>query len=147
MRVTLPDAVTDLYQAYADKQGKPLDVILADRLKRTASVAPGTRVVFVSGAALEAIETRVGGGQITTAEELRTRIDRLASISFMGRDLQLSPNQLEELAKRAERQGKSIDDLILDIWRTLRDDFFYSQGGGEAVIAMDAPPIAHAGVE
>lgn len=140
MRVTLPDSVVDLYQAYADQSGKSLDSVIADRLKRTAVVPHGSRMVFVGGDPLDRLEAKLGGGSITTADDLARRVERLAGITFMGKDLQLSPNQLEELAQRAERQGKSIDDLITDIWAHLRDNFFYTSGGGEAVVT--APPAA-----
>jgi hypothetical protein len=136
MRVTIPDDVADTYAAYAQPTGQALDTVVTQQLKRFARLAPSKRAIVLGAAAIETLEARLGGLPLQDDQDLVARVARLAGVAFMGLDLRLSPGQLDELVTRAERQGKSVDQVILDIWAVLVNEFFYAGGGGEAVVPV-----------
>ncbi len=116
MRVTIPDELADAYQAYATQQGIALDEVVAKQLKRVQTVTPGSKVVILGAKHLDYLAEKLHGGDVMSAEDLVTKVDRLAGISFQGIDLLLTPAQLEEVAHRAARQGKSVDQLVHEMW-------------------------------
>jgi len=142
MRVTIPDELADLYQRFADAHGVPLDAVLADQLKRLAPFEPGKRLVALTPAQVESLEPRLGGGSLKDGADLVAKVLNLAGIRFHRKDFDFSPQQLEELAHRAERQGKSIEALCLEIFNAMQDQFFWTTGGGAATgtTPMPAPP-------
>jgi hypothetical protein len=133
MRITVPDPLADQYADGAKVANMTAEEAMVRQLQRTVGVAPSGRQVVLGASQLEYLERRCGGGPITRADEVVARVARLASISFMGIDLLLSPGQLEELAFRASRQGKPMETLVKEIADRLVTDFFYSSGGGVAV--------------
>lgn len=132
MIVTLPDEIIAPYLAYAESQGCPLADILAAQLKRFTAFEPGKKAIVIPAKLEGVLADKLGGLPIASGPDLIARLTRLAGISFAGHDLSLTPNQLAELQHRAERQGRSVAELVDDIWRRLSNDFFYSSGGGEA---------------
>lgn len=132
MRVTISDQIADTYQAYATQQGIPLDAIILKQLDRFKAVTPGAATVVLGSKHLEYLAEKLHGGDVRSAEDLVTKVDRLAGIKFEAIDLRLTPAQLEELAFRAERQGKTVEDLVQEMWARLSVEFFNtpSAGGG-----------------
>lgn len=140
MRITIPDDVLAPYEEMAQRQGRPVDDVVAAQLKRFAMLEPGKKAVVIPPAALTALEPPLGGTPVRDAQDLLTRIQQLANISFMGLNLGLSLQQKAELAHRAERQGRTVEALVQEMWRDLQQNFFWSGGGGEA--APVPPPNA-----
>jgi len=134
MRITLPDAVADAYLAYAEKQGRPVEAVLTAQLQRFQAVEPGSRTIVLGGALTEQLSTMLGGFPIQSAEDLVRKVNELAAVSFQHIRLDFSPSHLRELAHRAERQGKPVEDIIQDVVRQLADQFFWTSGAGEAVL-------------
>lgn len=128
MRVTIPDQLADVYQAVATKQGLSLDDVVSRQLRRFQTLIASPRVVVLGPDHLDALELKLHGGQIPSPEDLIAKVSRLAGVSFCGIDLQLTPAQVEELAHRAERQGKSVEALVQEIWEQLAQQFFHSAG-------------------
>lgn len=143
MRLTLDDSVAETYTEYATRQGKSVEDLCAAQLKRFAKLEPGKKVLVIPVQLDGVLADRLGGLPLKDGMDLLTRMERLARITFMGLDLQLSPGQLEELAYRAQRQGKSVGALIEEIWAQLREQFFYTSGGGERALPI-APESAAA---
>lgn len=139
MRITIKDATADVYQRYADHQGRGLDAVVEAQLARFAAQEPGTKAIVVNAADAQAI---LGGTPILSGADLLQRLTQLASLSFHAIRLDFSPAQLAELQHRAERQGKSVEVLAQDIVRGLLRDFFWASGGGEAAVASTATATA-----
>ena len=134
MRITLPDDLADLYLAYATKQGRPLDDVIAAQLKKFKSLEPGKASLTIGGEATSKLEAATGGLPLRNAEDLVARVERLAAISFQHIRLDFSLSHLEELAYRAERQGKSVETLIIETAERIREELFWGSGAGEAVL-------------
>lgn len=132
MRVTLDDTILDAYQAMADAQGRSLESVLNAQLKRFNKLPPGTAAVVVKADALKGLEKRLGDYAIKDGEDLLARVQKLAGVSFEGRDIKLSVQQMQELEHRAKRQGKPVAQLLDEMAARFMADFFYSAGGGEA---------------
>lgn len=136
MRIQIPDHLADDASVLGAKLNLELEAVIVRQLKAWGKLDPTKRVVMLDQALLDRIEKKVGGGNLTSGVDLAARVERLAGIAFMGRDLRLSPGQLEELARRAAKRGVTIDRLIEDVWQVLARDFFDVGLGGEAVVPI-----------
>jgi hypothetical protein len=76
------------------------------------SLPPGTRLLVVPGPILSHLESILGGGSLLHAPDLLKKVERLAGISFLHVRLPFTPNQLEQLGERADRQGLSVQQLV-----------------------------------
>lgn len=132
MRVTLPDDLADVYQAYATQQGISLDALLTTQLRRFKALIPGHRAVVIDAKALRDLEGVLGGTPILDGEDLVKRARAHASIRLNGVDLRFTPSQKREIVHRAERQGKTPEHLAEEIVAYVRDQAFWQSGGGEA---------------
>lgn len=140
LTLTIPDAIADQYQTYVDRQGRPIEEVCATQLQRFSHLEPGQKAVVIRDNALVALDKKLGGRPIVDGPDLVDRVSRLASIAFCGLNLELSQNQLAEIAHRASRQGKSVEDLVREMFVVVIDQFFYTAGGGEAKVVPLVPP-------
>src|SRR5437899_1153051 len=115
---TIPD---DLWGQYADeaKERKLGDGdVLRERLAKAVALDPRERaVVLTGGKTMQQIEEHLGGGQLKHAEDLLVKIRRLASIRFGSHEFKITPGQYEELTFRAKKTGRSVAQLIEEIYR------------------------------
>lgn len=139
MRVNIPDDILDAYQLHADKSGLPLEQVLAQQLRKFRQVAPKTRVVVLTGDALDTVEQVLAGGSVSSGADLANKVTRLAGIRFHEIRLDFTPGQLDELAYRAERQGRPVKDLVAEIVRGITEQFFWTTAGGQAGDGYEAP--------
>jgi hypothetical protein len=128
MRITIPDDLADQYQLQADAQHKSLDQIITAQLQRHVAHPPGIPLIIVGKLAAQAIAERTGGIPLKDDADVVKRFDRLAGISFRKKNIDLSPAQLEDLAARATRQGRSIEKLIEEIYQRVREEFHLATG-------------------
>lgn len=129
MRITIKDSTADVYQRYADKQGRGIDAVVEAQLARFSGQEPGTKAIVVSA---EDAQRILGGTPVLNGTDLLARVSQLASLTFHGIRLDFSPAQLSELQHRAERQGKTVEALAADIVKAINREFFWASGGGEA---------------
>lgn len=141
MRVTLADTTVDVYEQYATKQGRPVDQVIEAQLNRFKRLEPGTKAVVVNAEMLESLSVALGGLPIKDAADLCAKVEELAAVSFQHIRLDFSPKHLAQLADRAERQGKPVEQVIQDVVKTMAEQFFWHSGGGEAVLVRPAPPV------
>lgn len=134
MRITIPDAIIDHYQAHADRQGRTLDQTVTAQLARFRELPPGAPAVIVGGDLLARIETYLGAGPIADGTDLAAKVERLAGVTFHGVHLDFSPSQLEELKYRAERQGRTVESLCVEIVKQMQEQWFWGAGAGEAAV-------------
>jgi hypothetical protein len=139
MRVTLADTTVDAYEAFAKKQGKPVDQVIEHQLARFKTLEPGTRAVVIGKDDIEKLTIALGGIPVKDAADLVARVENLAAVSFQHIRLNFSPQHLAELAHRAERQGKSVEAVIRDTVNRMAEDFFWKSGGGESVLIPATP--------
>jgi len=123
MKISIPDALADTYQAYADQQGRSLDLVVTAQLEKFQRVVPGKAVVIVTPSDQAILEKRLGG-PVTSGGDIVARVDRLASISFAGIHLDFTPGQKVELASRAARLGIAVPELVKRIVSQLESQFF-----------------------
>lgn len=118
MKITL-DIAPELLSRLEDRgtlTGRTPEVAAARLLEFTEqelrNYPPGTRVLTIPGPTIEALETVLGGGSLLNHADLQKKVERLAGISFLHVRLPFTPNQLEELQSRAERQGLTVQQLV-----------------------------------
>lgn len=126
MLVKIPD---ELYLRYeeAAKRATPritTEELLTRQLLRFVDYPASRRTVVATGDALERMEKLLGGGQIQTPEQLLSKIRAWAGISLGNIRLSFTQAQLEEIAHRAEKQGKTPKEVAQAIVEQIADQFF-----------------------
>lgn len=121
----LPDATLREVTDEANTRQLPPEAVLNRHIEVGRSIPYDARVIMLHGGALQALETRlVDGGMLRSAEHLVNQVARLARIEFGEYEIQLTPAQLEELAWRAKKRGKSVEQLIQEAWAKLQQELF-----------------------
>lgn len=124
LRVVVDEDTLAKLQALADETRKDLEVVAQLKLKAGVSLLPAGRVVVVGGEILEALESILGGGSLVNAADLRKKVARLAGISFLHLRLPFTPNQLEALKEKADRQGLTVEQLAERTAPRMYEQFF-----------------------
>lgn len=117
----------DLYQRYereSDDRNIPVASVLEDRLVAAVPLDPRSPFLVVTGDALKALEAATGHLPLITPAGLVAKVERLARIKFGDHVLTLTPGQYEEIAWRANKQGKTIEQMIEIAFRTFAEQFF-----------------------
>lgn len=114
LRVQVDDPTLTRLQQHADAARKDLEVVTAQVLRTATQHLPplGERMVVISGDALLRLESILGGGSVLNPDDLAKKVERLAGVSFLHARLPFTPNQLEALAEKAERQGLTVTQLV-----------------------------------
>lgn len=124
LRVSVTDGTLDRLTQRSGAQRDP-EYVASQLLSDAAECLPAAgRYVVVAGPELEALERILGGGSVTHGTDLRVKVERLAGISFQHIRLQFSPGQLEELARRAERQGRTVEQIVEMMVPRIHEQFF-----------------------
>lgn len=125
IQVRVSDDTLQLLQARADAARRDLALITERLLQRAATSLPeGERMLVVSGEALERLESILGGGSLLSPADLQKKIERLAGVSFLHVRLPFTPNQLEALQEKANRQGLSVEELVNRTAPRIYEHFF-----------------------
>lgn len=132
LAVRLGEQAEQLLDAAAAKAGLAPD-LYAEQLLVTAlalGLSRQGKTLLLRGPELEALEQRLGGLPILNAQDLVAKVDRLAGISFEHLTLPFSLNQLELIAEKAERQGKTVEQLLAEMAPRVFEQFFDLLGAG-----------------
>lgn len=125
LRIPVSDSVLLKLQSYADDIRQPLETLAAQRLASGVTLLPPSgRVVVLSGAVLQTLEEILGGGSILNQEDLQKKVERLAGISFLHCRLPFTPNQLEALVEKAERNSLTVEQLVERTAPRIYEHFF-----------------------
>jgi hypothetical protein len=125
LRVTVDEDVLAKLQAQADHSRRDLESVASKRVAEAVRLLPyAGRVVVVQGDALESLEGILAGGSILNGPDLLKKVERLAGISFLHCRLPFSPNQLEALQEKAERQGLTVEQLVERTAPRIYEQFF-----------------------
>lgn len=125
MQISIPD---DLYQRYADaakRAKKPTAALVVQQLERFVDAPPTQRSIILTGEALQEADTLLGIGSTADAATLLAAIRRWAGITIGDIRLPFSPSQLQEIAHRAQKQGKTPEAICRDIIDQMAQDFFW----------------------
>jgi len=128
LRVEIPD---DLYTQLTDRAAvsQQTPEVIASRLltfaaKETQGLQPGVRLLMASGDTLEQLEQILGGGSLLNQVDLLRKVSRLAGISFLHVRLPFTPNQLEALKEKAERNSMTVEQLVNRTAPRIYEQFF-----------------------
>ena len=124
LRVLVDDDTLAGLQRIADDTRKDIEEVARVKLKAGVSLLPPGRVVVVGGEILEILETILGGGSLLNAPDLRKKVERLAGISFLHVRLPFTPNQLEALKEKAERNSLTVEQLVNRTAPRIYEQFF-----------------------
>lgn len=125
VELTMDDEVWDIYRRESIDRRMPPGELIRERLSRAIALDPRTRAMVLPGDRyMQQLEEKLGGGQIVHHEDLLRKVQNLASIKFGTHEFQITPGQYRELAFRAQKTGRSIDQLIAEIYRRMQDTFW-----------------------
>lgn len=125
LRIQVDDETLRQLQQRADDQRRDLELTTARLVQSAARLLPFQgRAIVVQGAALERLESILGGGSVLNHEDLVQKVERLAGISFLHVRLPFTPNQLELLTEKAARNGLSVDQLVERTAPRIYEQFF-----------------------
>jgi len=79
----------------------------------------------IPGMIVRQLEDRLGPGACRTPESLLAAVRRLAQIGVGEVEIAFSPGQLEEIAHRARRNNRTVEQELQWIVRRLEDDLFH----------------------
>lgn len=138
--IQVPDHIYDAIKTQADARNVPAETLIAQLLEKFKAALPGQRMIPLGEAALTAIEARTGGAQLRTTADVVTAVQTLASISFAGVHLPLTPGQLRELETRAAREHKPVERYVAEVVAGLTETLMNSAGAGRPDFARLPSP-------
>lgn len=126
MRVTLQldDDTSEAYSTEALERGVDLEIVLAERLKMAQAMDPRSRYLLLIDNTLSRMEAALGHLPILHAEDLIAKVTRLARVRFGDHSLELTAGQMEEIAWRAGKQGKTVKFMLQAAWERFGAEFF-----------------------
>lgn len=126
MRVTLQldDDTSEAYSTEALERGVDLEIVMAERLKMAQAMDPRSRYLLLIDNTLSRMEQALGHLPILHAEDLIAKTTRLAKVRFGEHSLELTAGQMEEIAWRGGKQGKSIEAMLAAAWERFTAEFF-----------------------
>lgn len=101
-----------------------VDVVGANKLKERYEIEDA-RALVVAGPDRDRLEATTGVGSTRTAADLIQAVERLASISIGTIHVEFTPGQLEEIAYRAKKRGRSIDQELRAVVDRIKEDLFW----------------------
>lgn len=131
-KVTIPDEVLHPYDGYATTQGRPVDAVVTDQLRRFSKLVPGERAVVISLKQLKELEPVLGGSPIIDGAALIETIRRRASLTIGGVTIPFTTGQMRELELRAERQGRPVQELVEDTANKIAATLFWGESVANA---------------
>jgi hypothetical protein len=127
MKITL-SLDDDLYADYLrESQSRkiPLNTILNERLLLAEPLDPRNRPIVISDTGIvQHLEQVIGGGSIKDQYDLSAKVTRLARIGFGDHTFKITPGQFEELKFRATKTGRTVEQLIADLYTRMAQDLF-----------------------
>lgn len=125
VQIQIPDAVAQLYQDQATRGHLTLERVLARQLIKFAEVPGAAQTVVLHGDALAEIDRLLGIGSTQSPAAVLRAIKSWAGITIGAIRLDFSPAQLDEIAHRAAKQGKTPEAVVADIVAQLQSSFFH----------------------
>lgn len=124
LRIRVTDETLEQLQARADALRRELELTVSGLVKDAVRLPIAGRVVILSGDHLERLESILGGGSLLNGADLQKKVERLAGISFLHVRLPFTPNQLEALKEKAERNSLTVEELVNRTAPRIYEQFF-----------------------
>ena len=125
LQLQLEDHEYAQVQERADRSGvSEVDVAKKLLLQATRYLPTNQPVIVLAGPLLEQVTATLGGLPLRHAQDLAERVDQLAGISFGHLRLPFSPNHLQALQEKADRQGKTVEQLLEEAAPRVYEQFF-----------------------
>ncbi len=127
MKITL-SLDDDLYADYlreSQSRKVPLNTILSERLALAQPLDPRNRPIVIGDPGIvQHLEQILGGGTTKDQYDFSAKVTRLARIGFGDHTFKITPGQFEELKFRATKTGRSVEQLIADLYQRMSQDLF-----------------------
>jgi hypothetical protein len=121
----LDDDLGEAYQKEAASRRVSISTCIAERLLAAKGLDPRRRTLLIDDEAIvRHLEQTLGGGSLTGQYDLATKVSRLANISFGDHRFEITPGQFAELKFRAGKTGRSVEQLVADMYTKMSGDFF-----------------------
>lgn len=101
-----------------------VDVVGASKLRDRYEVTD-PRTLTLTGQERDRLELTTGVGSTRTAADLITAVERLASISIGTIHVDFTPGQLEEIAHRAKKRGRTVGQELKAVVDRIKEDLFW----------------------
>jgi hypothetical protein len=127
MKITLSldDDFAEAYTKEAQSRRLSVAAVIAQRLLTALPLDPRKRGIVIGDAQiLQELESILGGGSLTSERDLVEKVRRLARIKFGDHTFSITPGQFEELKFRATKTGRSVEQLIADLYTRMSQDLF-----------------------
>jgi hypothetical protein len=123
--LTLDDEIAEYYQKEAVSRRVAVGVVINERLALARPLNPRHRSIVVGDPdIIHRLERALGGGHLLGERDLLSKVERLARIDFGPHTFQITPGQFEELKFRAGKTGRSVEQLVADMYTKMSEDFF-----------------------
>ncbi len=120
--VKLDDDLLAHYTALAGSA--PVAGYLERQLTRFKDYPLGGRVVVLTSADLQALDKRLGLGQIQSAAALVAKVKDYAKVTLGTVEIELTASQKAEIVDRAAKQGKTPESIVQDLVAQLQESLF-----------------------
>lgn len=110
-RLYLPSAIAERYETEAREAGLPVETLLQQAAQRMAGIPHRERVLVIRAGDREALETALAH-PLKDTEALVQRVEALSRLSVAGVTLRLEPWQMEEIRRRAAKNGIGIEEEL-----------------------------------
>src|SRR4051812_37389064 len=115
----------DLLAHYESMAGTaPLASYLERQVARFQASPVASRVVVLTGADLQALDKRLGLGQIQSAASLVAKVNDYAKVTLGKVEIELTATQKAEIVARAEKQGKTPEAIVRDLVAQIEETMF-----------------------
>lgn len=128
------------YHAMAETQNRTVEAVLVAQLERMKAHPPGHAIMVLAGDTLEKLQAALAGPPVASSRDLIQRVQALAGIRLGTIQLDFSAKQLDELQRRAERQGKPIGYFVQEIADHLSQNLLWCAGGKDTGFGMSHTP-------
>ncbi len=123
--LSIDDDLADFYAKEAQSRRLPIGTIVNERLAAAKPLDPRRRGFIVADAqVLQELESVLGGGSLLSERDLIEKVRRLARIQFGDHRFEITPGQFEELKFRATKTGRTVEQLVADLYRRMSVDLF-----------------------
>lgn len=123
IRVTIPDPILDGLEADVARTGRSLDAVVTERLRPTTGFRLGDRLLILDASTRAPLEDLLG--PLPNAQELVKAVRNLVTFSLQDVKLTLEPWQIEEIGRRAARNGTSMQEEMDKAVKLVREMAFH----------------------
>lgn len=100
-----------------------VDLVAADKLHATYEVLQ--EALTISRRTQQTLEASLGLGTCGSEAALVAAVERVARVTVGGVAIDLTPGQLEALAVRAEKRGRTVGEEIAEVARVTAEHLLY----------------------